>query len=112
MTGIDRPLAPRLWESAITLIGNRQSGMGNRGGRPPHPARRRLFFTAASPAASFPIPTIPHSRLPIPKGGAVGRWKIPKGTVAGRGSLPIPAVVTLTPYPGVYSSWTCVRTAR
>jgi len=31
-----------------------------------------LFFTAASPAPSFPIPTIPtipRSRLPIPKGG-------------------------------------------
>jgi len=35
---------------------------------PPHP----YFIKSRESASPFPIPTIPHSRLPIPKGGAVG----------------------------------------
>src|SRR6185437_3014976 len=60
---------PHPWESAI---GNGESGRKTSPHRTLPP-----FFTAAPPR--FPIPTIPHSRLPIPKGGA-----------AGCGSFPIP----------------------
>src|SRR6185437_3726939 len=75
---------PDEWGSELIEIGNGQSGMGNRGGSPP-PARPPLFFVAPEPVSRssawrkawvergsggrprpFPIPTIPHSRLPIP----------------------------------------------
>src|SRR6185437_4270185 len=83
-------------------LGNRQSGTGNRGGRPPHTAPRRRFFTAASPRhiishshdSPFPIAdsqgwgdvgrSIPHSRLPIPTGGVVGRGRFPRVGWGGR----------------------------
>src|SRR6185437_6649476 len=57
-----RPSPPRPWEWAI---GNGESGRKTSPHRTPP-----LFFSPSLPRAlSFPIPTIPHSRLPIPTGG-------------------------------------------
>ena len=39
---------------------------------PPHPD----FMGNGESASPFPIPTIPHSRVPIPKGGVVARWRV------------------------------------
>jgi len=51
-------------------IGNREWGIDKAiRPLPPHPD----FINSRESASPFPIPTIPHSRLPIPKGGAEGR---------------------------------------
>src|SRR6185437_6861176 len=53
-------------------IGNREWGIGEEDLPAPHPTA--FFLPPLPPALSFPIPTIPHSRLPIPTGGvAEGR---------------------------------------
>src|SRR6185437_4743436 len=59
-----RPLLPPLG------IGNREWGI-DKAVRPlpPHPH----FIKSRESTSPFPIPTIPHSRLPIPKGGVVGQ---------------------------------------
>src|SRR6185437_8650735 len=50
-------------------IGNREWGIVGIGNRPPH-SRLPIPKGGAVGRGSFPIPTIPHSRLPIPKGSA------------------------------------------
>src|SRR6185437_2477848 len=45
-------------------LGNRQSGMGNRGGRPPHTAPYRLFSPPPHPVSPFPRFPIPDCRFP------------------------------------------------
>src|SRR6185312_6710247 len=66
-------------------LGNGQSGMGNRGGRPPHTAPHRVFVTAAPPRRI--ISHSHHSPFPIAHSqgrGDVGR-PIPKGGVTWEG---------------------------
>jgi len=50
-------------------IGNREWGIGEED--LPTPPPTAFFSPPPPPAISFPIPTIPHSRLPIPKGGVM-----------------------------------------
>src|SRR6185437_3176882 len=91
-------------------IGNREPGIGNRGGRPPPTAPHRRFFTAAprcfiiphSHDSRFPIADsqgrggvgrpIPHShdsRFPIPTGG-VAWGELPGGRTAAAPAVTLP----------------------
>ena len=55
-------------------IGNREWGIDKAiRPLPPHP----YFIKSRESASPFPIPTIPHSRLPIPKGGVTGQGRYP-----------------------------------
>src|SRR6185437_7227238 len=64
--GCCRPPPPFPWESAI---GN---GESIRQSAPSHPTPISSKAGNRPPHSPFPIPTIPHSRLPIPKGGVTG----------------------------------------
>jgi len=65
-------------------IGNREWGI-DKAVRPLPP--RTYFIKSRESASPFPIPTIPHSRLPIPKGGVTGRGAIPVSTSIGSGAV-------------------------
>src|SRR6185437_6673550 len=58
-------------------LGNRQSEMGNRGGRPPHLTPHRLFFTAASPLCHSPFPRFPIPVCRFPREGWWGVERFP-----------------------------------
>src|SRR6185312_4264077 len=82
-TAIIHALPPHLWELAIIHAlphparGNGQSGMGNRGGRPPHSAPHRFFFHRRFPALyHFPFPRFPIPDCPFPRAGWGRAWMI------------------------------------
>src|SRR6185437_4074125 len=98
--GLPAAAPPRPWEWAIIPrftappvgMGNREWGIGEEDLPTPHPTA--FFSLPPHLASSFPIPTIPHSRLPIPRGGAGRRRE--GGPLSRPWSRPLYALVHLS----------------